>query len=71
MDAYVLQLLVLPDLDVRSRYIMSLLGINVTANNATSVTHSSADPSVTLGAAQFEDAVSQIAAQYVWIGEFA
>ena len=50
---------------------MSLFGINATANLATSATQSSVDPSVTLRPSQFEDAISQIAAQYIWAGEFA
>lgn len=49
---------------------MSLLGINVTANVIASATQSSANPSVTLSPSQFEDAISQIAAQFVWAGEF-
>ena len=50
---------------------MSLFGINATMNIVTSATQSSADPSVTLSPGQFEDAISQIAAQYIWAGEFA
>ena len=49
---------------------MSLLGLNPTANHLASATQSSADPSVTLSLSQFEDALSQIAAQYIWAGEF-
>ena len=48
---------------------MRLLGLNLTANYLASSTHSSADPSVTLTPSQFEEAVSQIAAQYIWAGK--
>ena len=52
------------DLIERSRrYLMSLLGINVSVNNTASTA-----PSVTLTPYQFENAVSQIAAQLIWIG---
>lgn len=47
---------------------MSLLGLNLTANGGVSVTQSSADASATLTVSQFEDAISRIAAQYVWAG---
>ncbi|KAF8546560.1 hypothetical protein OG21DRAFT_1607730 [Imleria badia] len=47
-------------------YTMSLFGINATVNIAASATQSSADPSVTLSPSQFEEAISQIAAQYIW-----
>ena len=49
---------------------MSLFGVNLTANHISSATESSANPLVTLTPTQFEGAVSQIAAQYVWAGEF-
>ena len=49
---------------------MALLGLNLTANYAASTTQSSMDPSVTLSPSQFEDAISQIAAQYIWAGGF-
>lgn len=61
----------LPSLTLdHQRYMMSLFGLNVTANNVSSATASSAHPSVTLTPSQFEDAVAQIAAQYVWAGAF-
>ena len=49
---------------------MTLLGLNLTANYDASATQSSANPSVTLSPSQFEQAVSQVAAQYIWAGEF-
>ena len=48
---------------------MSQFGINFTASNISSATESSANPSVTLTPSQFEDAISQLAAQYVWTGQ--
>ena len=48
---------------------MSLFGVNFTANNIASATESSANPSVTLTPSQFEDAISQLAAQYIWAGQ--
>ena len=50
---------------------MTLLGINTAANAVASLTQSSADPFVTLSPSQFEHAISQIAARFVWVGAFA
>ncbi|KIJ64354.1 hypothetical protein HYDPIDRAFT_28797 [Hydnomerulius pinastri MD-312] len=49
------------------RSIMSLLGLNLTAINATSATQSSANPSVTLSPYQMETAVAQMAAEFIWL----
>ena len=49
---------------------MSLFDLSLTANNASSAIESSANPSVTFTPLQFENAVSQIAAQYIWAGDF-
>ncbi|KIJ58815.1 hypothetical protein HYDPIDRAFT_33778 [Hydnomerulius pinastri MD-312] len=47
-------------------YLNTLLGLNLTANNAASKSQSSSDPSVMLTPDQMEEAVSQMAAQLIW-----
>ncbi|KAF8136907.1 hypothetical protein EV363DRAFT_1155909 [Boletus edulis] len=48
-------------------YLMSLLGVNASANSIMATSMSSAHPSITLSSTQLEAAISKLAAELIWL----